>query len=74
MNGKKIQSLISALILYGTEQEKRFAQSAEQCLNREGRLTERQKLILENFYREKTRWMKHAIISMKAEQNSMNQF
>jgi len=73
MNKKKIQSAISALILYGTEQEKRFAQSIEQYLNEEGTLTRQQELELENLHREKMRWMKNAILSMKAKQNPIGQ-
>jgi hypothetical protein len=72
MNKKGIQSIISALILYGTEPEKRCAQSAEQCLNQEGKLSEQQKRVLESLYREKTRWMKNSVLSMKANQNSIN--
>ena len=66
MGKKNIRSIISALILYGTEQEKRLARLAEQHLNLEGSLTKEQKLALESSYREKTNWMKHTIISMKA--------
>jgi hypothetical protein len=73
MNKKGIQSVISALILYGTEFEKRCAQSAAQCLNEEGKLSERQKRVLESLYREKTRWMRNSMISMKSNQNSINQ-
>jgi hypothetical protein len=72
MSKKRIQSIISALILYGTELEKRCAQSAEQCLNKEGKLSEQQQRVLERFYREKTRWMKNSVISMKAKQDSIN--
>jgi hypothetical protein len=73
MSKKRIQSVISALILYGTELERRCAQSAEQCLNKEGKLSERQKRVLESLYREKTRWMRNSMISMKSNQNSINQ-
>ena len=73
MNKKKIQSAISALILYGTEKEKSFAQSIEQYLNDEGTLTKQQELELENLHREKMRWMKDAITSMKAKQNPIGQ-
>ncbi len=72
MNKKKVQSVISALILYGTERERRFAELTEQYLKEEGRLTEQQELELENLHREKTRLMKYTITSIKARQNSIS--
>ncbi len=72
MNRKKIQSVISALTLYGTERERRFAELTERYLKEEGRLTEQQELELENLHREKTRWIKYTITAMKARQNSIS--
>ena len=70
MYKNNIGSIISALILYGTEQEKRLAHLAQQHLTLEGRLTREQKSVLQNLFAEKTRWMRDAINSLKVRQNS----
>ena len=73
MNKNRLRGIISVLERYGTEQEKHFVQSAEEHFNQEGRLTEQRELVLESLLRGKIRRMRNAMLSMKANRNSMKQ-
>jgi len=70
VNTDRLRCVVSGLSKYElTELEQRFVQSVEQYFRQEGRLTEQQESILEGLYREKTRWIKNAILLMKADQD-----
>ncbi len=71
MNAEKLRCIVSGLNRYElTELEQRFVQSVEQYFNHEGKLTDQQESILEGLYREKSRWMRNAILSNRVNQNS----
>ena len=58
MNTERLRCIVSGLTRHElTELEQRFVQSVEQYFEQEGRLTEQQESILEDLYREKTRWI-----------------
>jgi len=64
MNKERFKCVISGLSRYElTVLEKQFVQSVEQYFKQESLLTDQQESILEGIYREKTRWMKKAILS-----------
>jgi hypothetical protein len=64
MSKERLKCIISGLTRYElTGVEKRFVQSIEHCFKQESLLTDQQESILEGIYREKTRWLKSAILS-----------
>jgi transcriptional regulator with GAF, ATPase, and Fis domain len=64
MNKERLRCVISGLSRYElTGLEKQFVQSVEQYFKQENLLTDQQESILEGIYREKTRWLKKAILS-----------
>jgi len=66
MNKEKLQCIVSGLRRYElTKLEKRFVHAVEQYFNQHGMLTEQQESILEGIYREKTRFVQSAILSMR---------
>jgi len=68
MDTERLRCIVSGLNRYElTELEQRFVQSVEQYFKREGKLTKQQ----EGLYREKTRWIRNAILSTKTNQNSL---
>lgn len=71
MKTERLRCIISGLDRYElTKLEQRFVESVEQYFKQTGKLTEQQESILEGLYREKTRWIENAILSIKTTQNS----
>jgi len=64
MDKERLKCILSGLGRYElTRLERQFVESIERYFKQENPLTDQQESILEGIYREKTRWMKKAILS-----------
>ncbi len=71
MEKERLKCIVSGLNRYElTELEKGFVGSVEQYFKQEGKLTEQQESILEGLYREKTRFIRYTISSMREPRNN----
>ena len=64
MDKERLECIMSGLNRYElTGLEKRFVQSVEQYFKKKSRLTDQQESVLERVYREKTRFIRDAVLS-----------